>query len=409
MSEIILGSALFTLIIIILVLLVIGIRAILLPAKMINITVNNDKILATVTGQKLLPALNDCGIPVPSACAGAGTCGLCRLTVLTGGGDILPTEKALLTPGEVNSGMRLACQVTIRSDLDLRVPDDILEVQNWQCTLRSTRSLSPLIKEIVFDLPQDMDTDSVNLRAGAFFQITAPPYELDFNSIEIPPDFSYEWKHLGLTKLSIKSTEPVSRAYSIANRPSDKGVIVLNIRLAVPPPKTSNAPPGIVSSYLFGLRQNDKVLVAGPYGDFGAQNSEREMVFIGGGVGMAPLRAIIFDQLERLGTKRKISFWYGARSRYDVFYEEDFNQLAKKHNNFSWYVALSEPRKKDNWQGLVGFIHDVAKEQYLNKHRAPQDCEYYLCGPPLMINSVLVMLDELGIESEMIFSDDFGG
>jgi Na+-transporting NADH:ubiquinone oxidoreductase subunit F len=409
MSEILLGSTLFTLIIIILVLLIIGIRAIILPAKNVKITINNDKILSTKTGQKLLNALNDGGVPVPSACAGAGTCGLCRVKILCGAGDILPTEKAHLSPSEVNSGMRLACQVVIRNDIELKISDDILEVQSWQCKVRSTRSLSPLIKEIILDFPDDVDIETINLRAGSFFQITAPPYELDYSKIEISSDFSLEWKHLGLSKLGINNSEPVVRAYSIANRPQDKGVVVLNIRLAIPPPKTNNIPPGIVSSWLFSLRKNDKVQVAGPYGDFGALSSEREMIFIGGGVGMAPLRAIIFDQLERLGTKRKISFWYGARSYQDIFYEDDFNRLAKKHNNFSWNIALSEPRKQDNWQGLVGFIHEVVKEKYLKKHQAPQNCEYYLCGPPLMINTVFAMLEELGVENDMIFFDDFGG
>lgn len=406
MSEIVLGSVLFTFIVVALALIIMGARKVLLPSRSVIVTVNGQKVLTATTGQKLLAALNDGGIPLPSACAGAGTCGLCRVTIASGGGDTLPTEMARLSPGEVRSGMRLACQVTIRAALAVKVPEDIMGVESWTCAVRSTRSLSPLIKEIVLDLPQDSDVD---FRAGAFVQITAPAYAFSFSDMDIAPEFAAEWKHLQLGELAARSNQPVTRAYSIANRPADKGSIVLNIRLAIPPPEANGIPPGIVSSWLFNLHEKDVVEVAGPYGDFGARENEREMVFIGGGVGIAPLRSIIFDQLERVHTRRKISFWYGARSRHDIFYAEEFDRLASERDNFSWTVALSEPRRTDNWKGAVGFIHDVVFRQYLKDHPAPEDCEYYLCGPPLMIDTVLAMLEEAGVESDSIFNDDFGG
>jgi len=406
MSEIVLGSVLFTFIVVALALLILAVRKILLPAKAVTVTVNNEKMLSATTGQKLLEVLSNGDIPVPSACAGAGTCGLCRVVVGFGGGDILPTELAKLSPGEAREGMRLACQVTIRGAIAVQVPEDIFGVESWTCTVASTRSLSPLIKEIVLNLPEDAH---VEFRAGAFVQLTAPPYSMSFSEMDIAPEFEPEWKHLQLNQLTVQSNQHVTRAYSIANRPDDKGKIVLNIRLAIPPPESEGVPPGVASSWLFGLKENEVVEVAGPYGDFGAHLSDREMVFIGGGVGIAPLRAIITDQLERVGTKRKISFWYGARSRHDIFYEEEFDRLAQEHGNFHWTVALSEPKQEDNWGGEVGFIHDVINQKFLKDHAAPEDCEYYLCGPPLMIEAALATLDEAGVESASIFNDDFGG
>lgn len=406
MSEILLGSILFTFIVVILALIILGVRKVLLPTKLVIVTVNEKKTLPSMTGRKLLDILKDGGVPVPSACAGAGTCGLCRVTIVSGGGDILPIERTSLSPNEIGKGMRLACQLTLRNPISVRVPEEIFGVEEWQCTLRSTRSLSPLIKEIVLNLPKSAN---VNFRAGAFVQITAPPYKLSFNEIDIAPKFAAEWEHLQLRKLITQSNQSVTRAYSIANRPTDKGVIILNIRLAIPPPEANDIPPGIVSSWLFSLQEKDVVEVTGPYGDFGAKKSKREMIFIGGGVGIAPLRAIIYDQLERLGTKRKISFWYGARSRQDILYAKEFDYLAKEYDNFDWIVALSEPRPQDKWEGSIGFIHDVIYQQYIKGHPAPEDCEYYLCGPPLMIETVLLMLKEAGVENDNIMNDDFGG
>ncbi|HSG94103.1 MAG TPA: NADH:ubiquinone reductase (Na(+)-transporting) subunit F, partial [Afifellaceae bacterium] len=385
MTEILLGTAVFTVIVMLLALSVMAARAVLLPSTAVTITVNEVRRLPARTGPKLLGALLDGGISVPAACGGTGTCGLCRVTVTAGGGEALPTETARFTHREISEGIRLACQVTIRGDIAVREPDDLFEVTTWSCTVRSARTLAPLIKEIVLDLPAGA---KLTFRAGAFVQVTAPPYQLSFADFDIAKQHEVAWQRFDLRKIRAASHEPVSRAYSIANRPSEAGCIILLVRLALPPPSESTLPPGIVSSYLFGVKADDRLSVSGPYGEFGARQSEREMVFIGGGVGMAPLRAIIFDQLERLGSQRKMSFWYGARSRADLFYVDEFDRLQAEHKNFHWTVALSDPAPDDDWDGATGFIHDVVFERHMKDHPAPEACEYYLCGPPLMIKAV---------------------
>ncbi len=405
MTEILLGSAVFTVIVMLLSLAVMAARAILLPSSAVTVTVNGVRKLPARAGLKLLGALLDGGIPVPAACGGVGTCGLCRVMVTDGGGEALPTEAARFTRREIREGVRLACQVTMRSDIVVRVPDDLFDVTNWDCTVRSALTLSALIKEIVLDLPAGAE---FKFRAGAFVQVTAPAYALSFADFDIGKEHKSAWDRFDLRKIRAASLEPVTRAYSIANKPSEKGCIVLLVRLALPPPSESTLPPGIVSSYLFSAKAGDTINVTGPYGEFGARQSEREMVFIGGGVGMAPLRAIIFDQLKRLGTRRRISFWYGARSGGDLFFVEEFDRLQAEYPNFRWTVALSDPASGDDWGGVIGFIHDVVFERYLKDHPAPEDCEYYLCGPPLMIKAVLAMLDEAGIDDDSIFNDDFG-
>lgn len=406
MTDILLGIALFTLIVMVLSLAVLAARAILAPPATATVTVNQDRKLIARTRQKLLDVLHDNGILVPSACAGAGTCGLCKVTVTGGGGEVLPTERSKLDKQEVRAGLRLACQVQLRGDMALQIPDDLLGSNVWDCKVASARSLAPFIREIVLELPEGED---LAFRAGSFVQITAPPHDLCYAEFDLAPEFEAIWQQMSLRTLVSGSKVAVTRAYSIANRPEDRGRIVLNIRLALPPPSVEDAQPGIVSSYLFGLKQGETVSVTGPYGSFGATDSGREMVFIGGGVGLAPLRAIIFDQLERLGTDRKMSFWYGARSRAELYYEDEFEALQKKHANFSWTVALSDPKQEDNWDGATGFIHNVAYQAYLKSHAAPEDCDYYLCGPPLMIRAVLSMLEDIGVERSSIFNDDFGG
>jgi Na+-transporting NADH:ubiquinone oxidoreductase subunit F len=302
--------------------------------------------------------------------------------------------------------MRLACQVTVRDTIEIEIPDNLLSAAEFQCTVAEARFLSPLIREIVLAIPPDQQFE---FRAGAYVQIAAPAYRLDFRDLDIPAQYRVEWERLGHDKLASRSDKSATRAYSIANTPADAGRIVLLVRLALPPPGHADAPVGVVSSYLFGLAPGDTVALSGSYGTFGATQSDREMVFIGGGVGMAPLRAIIFDQLERRKTKRKISFWYGARSRIDLFYEQEFESLAVEHDNFTWTAALSDPAPGDAWDGPTGFIHSVVYKQYLKAHPAPEACEYYLCGPPLMIQAVLGILEECGVDEEMIFFDDFGG
>jgi Na+-transporting NADH:ubiquinone oxidoreductase subunit F len=404
MNEIVLGSVLFVAIVLILSSIVVAARALLLPTNAISVRVNATRALTGRAGTKLLDILADGGVPVPNACGGKGTCGQCRV-VVEGAGPALPTEAAKLTRREMRDGIRLACQVTARADLDVGVAEDIIGAESWTCRVASSRTLSPLIREIVLDLPPGAKLD---FRAGAFVQVTAPPHMLRFADFDIAPEHSRTWERLGLRELASHSAQPTSRAYSIANRPQDAGRIVLLIRLALPPPTVRAAPPGIVSSWLFSLEAGDEIEVAGPYGDFAAHPGGREMVLIGGGVGMAPLRAIVFDQLERLGTQRRMSFWYGARSRADLFYEDEFDVAAARHPNFSWTPALSEPAAGDDWTGATGFVHDVVLKRHLAGHPAPEDCEYYLCGPPLMISAVLAMLDEVGVDPGSIFFDDFG-
>lgn len=405
MTEIVLGSVLLTAIVLVLTAVVTAARRVLLPAKPVSITVNGRENVAAMTGDKLLSALGQAGILVPSACAGAGTCGLCRVTVTGGGGTVLPTETARLSRAELAQGMRLACQVTLRGDVAVALPDSLIGAESLMCTVQSARFLAPFIRELVVALPEGARP---KLPAGSFFQITAPPYRLRFDELDVPAEHERAWR--AVRPLVSESRQSETRAYSISNRleDSDAGRVVFNIRLALPPPHEPEAPPGKVSSYLFSVKPGDRIEIAGPFGSFRAQESEREMVFIGGGVGMAPLRAIILDQLERLGTQRRMSFWYGARNRGELFYAEEFDALAERHANFRWTVALSDPRPEDGWQGAAGFVHRVVEERLLKDHPAPEDCEYYLCGPPLMIKAVLAMLADAGVDDSAIFNDDFG-
>lgn len=405
MTEVLLATVLMIALILALSLVVIGARRVLLPAVPVDITLNGTRHIEGTTGEKLLTALQAADLPIPAACGGKGTCGLCRVTVDEGGGEALPTEADRLGPAEVAKGARLSCQLVLRGPVSVRVPEEVLAIEPFTATVVSNESLAPLIKELVLDLPEVTPFD---YHAGAFAQITAPPYRLDFRDMPLGPEYVPAWEKMGLRDLKGGSDEPVSRAYSIANRPEDEGRIVMNIRLAVPPPSHPDAQPGIVSSWLFSLKPGDEVQTAGPFGDFRARDTDREMIFIGGGVGMAPLRAIIHDQLKRVETDRRIHFFYGARSRTDLFYEDEMEALARGHDNFTWVPALSDPEPADDWKGPTGFVHQVALSSYLRDHPAPEDCEYYLCGPPMMIHAVTQMLEDLGVEPESIFFDDFG-
>lgn len=405
MTAILAGTLLLTALILGLTLIVLTARRLLSPMLPVTITVNGQKDIATTTGQKLLGALNDNGVLIPSACAGAGTCGLCRVKVTDGGAAPLPTETATLTRDELRGGMHLACQVVLRGDMSVDVPEALLGAKNFETVVRTTRHLTPLIREITLELPEDMRPDIV---AGSYVQVTAPPFQLNYADLTVPQDHSEGWDQL--RGLSVSAHTDTTRAYSISNRPEDiqAGRIVLNVRLALPPPSTPNVPPGVVSSWLFSLVEGDRVTTGGPFGSVHVQDTEAEMIFIGGGVGMAPLRAMIFEQLESVGTLRKMTYWYGARNAGDLFYREEFDTLAAKHPNFDWTVALSDPSSGDNWTGPTGFIHTVVFDSLLRDHPAPETCEYYLCGPPLMIQAVLSMLDDLGVPPQQIFNDDFG-
>jgi Na+-transporting NADH:ubiquinone oxidoreductase subunit F len=407
MTEIVIGSALFVAIVLSLTLLVTAARAFLLPSSGVTVSVNGRIRFAARAGDRLLAALAGQGIAIPTACGGAGTCGLCRVIVSSGGGQALATERSRLSRHDIARGVRLACQIALRHDIGVTVPENLLSAREWQCRVASSRTVSPLIREIVLELPAG---ETIDFTPGAFVQVTAPAHRIAYADFEISAEHRSAWDKLAIHGLTSESHASVARAYSIANRPADgRRRIVLLIRLALPPPHIANAPPGIVSSWLFGRRIGDSVAVSGPFGEFGAREGTREMVFIGGGVGMAPLRAIIFDQLERVRTSRKISFWYGARSLVDLFYREEFDALQRQHPNFSWTPALSDPAPDDDWQGATGFIHDVALEKYLSDHPNLDDCEFYLCGPPLMIKAVLAMLDDLGVDPDAVHNDDFGG
>jgi Na+-transporting NADH:ubiquinone oxidoreductase subunit F len=407
MLEILLGVLLFTAIVVFLSAVVIAARSRLVPAGSVAITINGKKTVTARIGDRLLGALADAGVNLPAACGGAGTCGLCRVLVLDGGGAALPVERAIFTRRDLRGGARLACQQVVKRAMALEVAEEILGVRQWACRVRSNRNVGTLIKELILDLPEG---EVMDFRAGAFVQVTCPPHQLDFARFDIDPEFDTEWEKFGLRRLQSRCAAPTTRAYSMANYPGEKGLVILDIRIALPPPGSpETVPPGVVSSWLFSLRPGDEITVAGPFGHFFAPDSEREMILIGGGVGMAPMRAHILDQLKRLGSKRRISFWYGARSRQELFYVDLFDRLQEEHENFRWHVALSEPKPSDHWEGPTGFIHQLVNRDYLMEHPAPEECEYFVCGPPMMARAVLGMLDGLGAEPESIYFDDFGG
>lgn len=404
MTEVLFGISIISVLVAALTALITFVRQVLAPRTPVELKVNDTLEIKGFTGEKLLTALHNADIAVPSACAGAGTCGLCRVGV-EGAGPVLPTEAGVLSPRDIREGQRLACQVTIRNAIDVTVPQEMIAAESVTCTVASNTSLTPFIRELVLQFPEGAWP---LVTAGDYIQLAAPAYQLDFDTINVPRDHTEDWK--SARSLSVSSNEPVTRAYSISNRLEDTeaGRIVLNIRLALPPPSVPDAPPGIVSSWLFALDPGDAVEVTGPFGSFRAQPTDREMVFIGGGVGMAPLRAIILEQLQVHKTDRKMSYWYGARSRGELFYVDEMDTLAKAHDNFKWVSALSQPRAEDDWNGPVGFIHEVALREHLESHPAPEECEYYLCGPPMMMKAVMSMLDDLGVERDSIFMDDFG-
>ena len=407
MQEIILGVVLFTAVVMLLVAFILAARSRLVPSGDVDLLINDERTLRVPVGGKLLTALGDAQLFLASACGGGGTCGQCKCRILEGGGSILPTEESLISKREAREGERLACQVTVKHDMKIVVPDEVFGVKEWICKVRSNHNVATFIKELVLELPHG---ETLDFRAGGYIQIECPRHEIEFRSMDVEEEFRDDWDRFNLWQLRSTVKAPVVRAYSMANYPEERDIIMLNVRIATPPPTAWNKiPPGAMSSYVFGLKPGDEVKVSGPYGEFYARDTDKEMVFVGGGAGMAPMRSHIFDQLRRLHSKRKISFWYGARSKREMFYVEDFNELAAEHDNFDWYVALSEPLPEDQWLGYTGFIHKVLYREYLWNHPAPEDCEYYLCGPPVMNAAVIDMLEDLGVERENIMLDDFGG
>jgi Na+-transporting NADH:ubiquinone oxidoreductase subunit F len=402
------GVLMFTGVILALVALILVARSRLVASGNINITINGEKTISVPAGGKLLGALAAEKIFLSSACGGGGTCAQCEAKVLEGGGDILPTEKTHITNREAKEGMRLACQVTCKQDMKIEVPEEVFGVKKWKCKVRSNDNVATFIKELVLELPEG---ESVPFRAGGYIQIERPAgLTIDYKNFDVEEEYRSDWDHFNLWQYVSKVPEETIRAYSMANYPEERGIIMLNVRIASPPPRApQGTPPGKMSSYIFSLKEGDEVTISGPYGEFFARETEKEMVFVGGGAGMAPMRSHIFDQFRRIKTDRKVTFWYGARSKREMFYVEDFDTIQKENDNFKWYCALSDALPEDNWDGYTGFIHNVLYEQYLKDHPNPEDCEYYLCGPPIMNKCVIDMLVDLGVEREDIMLDDFGG
>jgi Na+-transporting NADH:ubiquinone oxidoreductase subunit F len=404
-TTIIAGVVMFTVIVMLLVVIIIAARARLVSSGDVKIEINGDpsKAITVPAGGKLLSTLADAGIFLSSACGGGGTCAQCKCKVVDGGGSMLPTEAGHFTMGEAKEHWRLSCQVAVKQDMKIEVEPEFFGVKQWECEVISNQNVATFIKELVLKIP---DGESVDFRAGGYVQLEVPPHEVEYKNFDIEERFRGDWEKFGLFNHKSKCDKTTIRAYSMANYPDEKGLIKFNIRIATPPPR-SNHPPGIMSSFVFNMKPGDKIKVFGPFGEFFAKETDNEMVFIGGGAGMAPMRSHIFDQLCRLHSKRKITFWYGARSKKEMFYVEDYDRLAAEHDNFVWHVALSEPQPEDNWTGYTGFIHNVVLEHHLKNHPAPEDCEYYMCGPPIMNASCIKMLKSLGVEDENIALDEF--
>ncbi len=407
-AEIVLGVVMFTVVVLALVAVILAARSKLVSSGDVTIHINDDpeKSITVAAGGKLLQTLSNVGIFVPSACGGGGTCAQCKCQVLEGGGSMLPTEESHFTMREAKDGWRLSCQVAVKQDMHIELEEEIFGVKKWECTVESNPNVATFIKELTLKLPEG---ENVDFRAGGYVQLEAPAHEVHYKDFDIEEEYRGDWDKFNQWKYVSKVTEPVIRAYSMANYPEEVGIVKFNIRIASPPPGKDDLPPGQMSSYVFSLKPGDKITVYGPFGEFFAKDTDNEMVFIGGGAGMAPMRSHIFDQLKRLKSTRKMSFWYGARSLRECFYNEEYDQLQADNENFKWHLALSDPQPEDNWEGMSGFIHNVLYENYLKDHEAPEDCEYYMCGPPMMNAAVVQMLLDLGVEPENILLDDFGG
>ncbi|KEI71344.1 NADH:ubiquinone reductase (Na(+)-transporting) subunit F [Endozoicomonas elysicola] len=406
-SNIIYGVAMFTIIVLALVLVILAARSRLVSTGDVTIGINEDpeKGVTTAAGGKLLNTLSGAGVFLPSACGGGGTCAQCKCKVLSGGGEMLPTERSHFTKREEKEGWRLSCQVAVKQDMEIEVEEELFGVKKWECEVVSNENVATFIKELVLKLPEG---ENVNFRAGGYVQLECPPHTVEYKNFDIEEEYRGDWDKFNQWQYVSKVDEETIRAYSMANYPEEKGLLKFNIRIASPPPGTDFAP-GKMSSFVFNLKPGDKMTVYGPFGEFFAKETDNEMVFVGGGAGMAPMRSHIFDQLKRLSSKRKISFWYGARSLREAFYVDEFDKLAEENENFTWHLALSDPLPEDNWTGYTGFIHQVLFDNYLKDHPAPEDCEFYMCGPPMMNAAVIKMLEDQGVEPENILLDDFGG
>ena len=409
MEQIFLSVSVFTVVVLILVFILNFAESQLLPQGDVTIEINGnpEKSITTRPGSTLLSALAGQSVFLPSACGGGGTCAMCECQVFEGGGEILPTETGHINRKQAKDNWRLACQVKIKENMKIHVPDEIFSIQKWEATVESNQNVATFIKELVLNLPEG---ENLDFQAGGYIQIDIPEYHnLGFNDFSIEEEYHPDWDKYNIWDLVANNDEPVFRAYSMANHPAEGNRVMLNVRIATPPPPLwDQVPPGLASSYIFNLKPGDKVTISGPYGEFFIKDSDREMVYIGGGAGMAPMRSHLFHLFHTLKTGRKVSFWYGARSVREMFYDEQFKQIQEEFPNFSYKVALSEPMEEDNWTGHTGFIHQVLHDEYLAKHEDPTELEYYMCGPPPMINACDNMLDSLGVDKEMIAYDSFG-
>ncbi|MFN2327694.1 MAG: NADH:ubiquinone reductase (Na(+)-transporting) subunit F [Chromatocurvus sp.] len=404
--TIVFGVAMFTAIVLALVLVILFARTRLVSSGDVTIQINGEKTITVPAGGKLLQTLSDAEIFLASACGGGGTCAQCKCIVNEGGGAMLPTEESHFSRRDASEGWRLSCQTAVKQDMKIVVPEEVFGVRQWECEVLSNPNVATFIKELTLKLPEG---ENVEFRAGGYVQLECPPHVVRYEDFDVDEEYRADWERFGFFKVISKVEETTIRAYSMANYPEEEGIVKFNIRIATPPPGSEGIPAGKMSSWVFNLKPGDKVTVYGPFGEFFAKETESEMVFIGGGAGMAPMRSHIFDQLLRLDTQRKITFWYGARSLKEMFYVEDYDKLAEEHENFTWHVALSDPQPEDNWTGDTGFIHNVLYERYLKDHPAPEDCEFYMCGPPMMNAACVKLLTDLGVEPENIMLDDFGG
>ena len=407
MTTVALGVFMFTFMILALVAVLMVARSKLVATGDVTITINDDpgKALRTSAGGTLLGTLAASRIFIPSACGGKGTCGVCTVKVNGGGGALLPTEASHISRGDAREGVRLSCQVKVKQDMRIEVPAEVFAVRQWKCKVRSNHNVATFIKELILELPEG---EAVPFRAGGYIQIESPPHTAAYKDFDIDDEYRGDWDKFNMWRYVSKVDESVTRAYSMANYPEERGIIMLNVRVASPPPRgPEGIPPGKMSSYLFNLKPGDEVTISGPFGEFFAKETKAEMLFVGGGAGMAPMRSHIFDQFERLSTDRKVTFWYGARSLREAFYQDDFDSIGRDYENFEWHLALSEPLPEEEWTGHTGFIHQVVLENYLEDHPAPEDIEYYLCGPPMMLKACMDMLHGLGVEPENILFDEF--
>lgn len=410
-TIILISVAVFLLLTLLLVIVLLVAKSKLVPSGNVKLTINGEKEAEVPIGGTLLNTLQSENIYLSSACGGGGACGQCRCRVIEGGGEILPTETGFFSRKEQKEHWRLACQTKVKEDMQIIVPEEVFGVKEWECEVISNRNVSTFIKEFVVKLPEG---EVMNFKSGSYAQITIPPYDIKYADYDIEEPFRGDWDHFDMWSLTCKNDTETIRAYSMANYPAEGNIITLNVRIATPPMdrathKWMPVSPGISSSYIFSLKPGDKVRMSGPYGDFHIQDTDAEMLYIGGGAGMAPLRAQILHLFRTLKTGRKVSYWYGARSKKEIFYEEDFREIEKEFPNFSFHIALSDPQPEDNWTGYTGFIHQVILDNYLKDHEAPEDIEYYMCGPGPMANAVKVMLENLGVERSQLYFDDFGG